>query len=170
MPNTSHLFKGPGVTETNFADGTFSGKSYLFTSVPIDKLISLGNDRIYLKFKRDGDNINVTGSVDTSSLKSAGSLAHLTEARVADYLSSSAIHISITMPGTIAYTNGKLSGNTITWFGHLGDNISIGAVATNKPDVVNWPLIGGIATGVIAAGSAFVLYFILKKRKTLYSA
>ncbi len=170
MPNTGHLFKGPGVTETNYADGNYSGKSWLFTSVPIDKLISLGNDRIHLNFERDGDNVNVAGSVDTSSLKNAGSLAHLSETQVADLLASSAIHISITLPGSISYTNGKLTGNTVTWSGHLGDNLSIGAVATSKPDVVNWPLIGGIATVVIAAGSAFVLYFILKKRKTLYSA
>ena len=50
----------------------------------------------------------------------------------------------------------------------LGDKISIGAVATSKPDVVNWPLIGGIVTVVLALGAAFVLYFVLKKRKPLY--
>ncbi len=168
FPNTDHLFKGPGVTESNFADGNFAGKSYLFTSVPIDKLVSSGNDMVYLTFKREGDNINVTGALDTSSLKEAGVLVNLKDAQVFELFQESKIRIEITLPGTISYTNGKQAGNTVTWTGQLGDNMSIGAVATSKPDVVNWPLIGGIVTVILALGAAFVLYFVLKKRKPLY--
>lgn len=168
LPKTDHLFKGPGVTESNYADLSFTGKSYLFTSVPISKLTSSGNSLIYLTFKRDGDNINVTGSLDTSSLKSAGSLVNLNDAQLAELFGQSTIRIEITLPGTISYTNGKQKGNTVLWTGQLGDKISIGAVATSKPDVVNWPLIGGIVTVVLALGAAFALYFVLKKRKPLY--
>lgn len=168
FPNTDHLFRGPGVTESNFADGNFTGKSYLFTSVPVDKLTSGGNDMVYLKLKRDGDNINVTGSLDTSSLKESGILVNLKEAQVTELFNQSAIRIEITLPGNISYTNGKQTGNTVTWTGQLGDNISIGAVATSKPEVVNWPLIGGIVTVLLALGAAFGLYFVLKKRKPLY--
>ena len=168
LPNTDHLFKGPGLTESNYADGNFTGKSYLFTSVPMDKLSSSGNDMVYLNFKRDGDNINVTGSLDTSSLKDAGILVNLNDAQVTELFKQSVIRIEITLPGTISYTNGKQTGNTITWTGQLGDNLSIGAVATSKPDVVNWPLIGGIVTVLLALGAALVLYFVLKKRKPLY--
>ena len=168
LPNTDHLFKGPGVTESNFADGNFTGKSYLFTSVPIDKLTSSGNNFVYLNIKREGDNINVAGALDTSSLKSAGALVNLTETQVKELFAQSTIRIEITLPGTISYTTGKQTGNTVLWTGQLGDKISIGAVATSKPDVVNWPLIGGIVTVLLALGAAFVLYFVLKKRKPLY--
>lgn len=168
LPNTDHLFKGPGLTETKFADGNFTGKSYLFTSVPIDKLVSSGNDRVYLTFKRDGDNINVAGLLDTTSLKGAGALVGLNDGEIDELFSQSTIRIEITLPGTISYSNGKIDGNTIVWTGRLGDQISIGAVATSKPDVINWPLIGTIATVVIAVGTGFVLYFMMKKRKPLY--
>jgi hypothetical protein len=168
LPNTDHLFKGPGVTESNFADGNFTGKSYLFTSVPIDKLTSSGNNFVYLNIKREGDNINIAGALDTSSLKSAGALVNLTDAQVKELFAQSTIRIEITLPGTISYTTGKQTGNTVLWTGQLGDKISIGAVATSKPDVVNWPLIGGIVTVLLALGAAFVLYFVLKKRKPLY--
>lgn len=168
FPNTDHLFQGPGVTESNFADGNFTGKSYLFTSVPIDKLVSSGNDMVYLMFKREGDNINVTGALDTSSLKEAGVLVNLKDAQVYKLFQESKIRIEITLPGTISYTTGKQTGNRVLWAGQLGDKITIGAVATSKPDVVNWALIGGIVTVILALGSAFVLYFVLKKRKPLY--
>lgn len=168
FPNTSHLFKGPGLTESKFADGNFTGKSYLFTSVPISKLVSSGNDLVYLKFKREGDDILVAGSIDTSNLIEARELVKVDEKEASTLFGQSSIRVEITLPGTISYTTGKANGNTIVWSGKLGDNLSIGAVATSKPDVVNWPLIGGIATVVITLGAAFALYFILKKRKPLY--
>ena len=169
FPAAGKLFKSqPGLTVTKYADGNYSGYSYLFNSIPLEKFATAKSDVAYLQFHREGDNIHLTGLLDTTSIKTLANASPVSPTELNLLYSNSKIRLVVTLPGTISYTTGKLSGNTITWTGAIGDRIIIGAVATSKPDVINWPLIGGISTFVIAAIAGGVLYFILKKRDPLY--
>ena len=169
FPSLGKIFKSsPGVTVTKYADGNYSGYSYLFNSVPLAKFKTKKSEVAFLAFRREGDNIHLAGLVDTSSIKKLANLSAMSTTQLNLLFSDSKIRLVVTLPGTISYATGKIDGNTITWTGKLGDRISIGAVATSKPDVINWPLIGGISTFVIAGVAAAVLYFVLKKREPLY--
>jgi hypothetical protein len=161
------LTETPGLASRKFEDGAFTGTTYLLDNVPIDKLATRKSENYWLTIKRNGELIEVAGIIDTSKLVSPDSVS---DAQFNMAKATSQILIRITLPGTVTYSTGKIDGNTVTFSGHLGEKVVIGAQATSKPDVINWPLIGTVVTVVLLLGSGFVLYFVLKKRKPLYTA
>ena len=168
FPTTRGWFKAaPGIASRKFEDGAFTGTAYLFDNVPVDEVRTRITNNYWLRLHRNGDAIEVAGLIDTSSWLPP---KEVSQAQIDMAKAESQIRIRITLPGTISYSTGKVTGNTVTFSGHLGEKIVIGAHATSKPDVINWALIGTFVAVVLLLGSGFVLYFVLKKRKPLYTA
>lgn len=168
FPTTRGWFKdAPGMASRKFEDGAFTGTAYIFDNVPVDEVRTRITNSYWLRLHRNGDAIEVAGVIDTSNWVAPEGA---TQAQLDQAKAESQIRIRITLPGTISYSTGKVAGNTVTFSGQLGDKIVIGAHATSKPDVINWALIGTLVAVALLLGSGFVLYFVLKKRKPLYTA
>lgn len=168
FPTTRGWFKNaPGMASRKFENGAFTGTAYIFDNVPVEEVRTRITNNYWLRLHRNGDAIEVAGLIDTSNWVTPQGA---TRAQIEQAKDESQIRIRITLPGTISYSTGKVTGNTVTFSGHLGDKIVIGAHATSKPDVINWGLIGTLVAVALLLGSGFVLYFVLKKRKPLYTA
>lgn len=164
LPKTSGWFKATqGVTEVPYNQGGFIGTKYTFKQVPISKFAAGKKSGNYLSIKRVGNQIRVTGLIDTRSFLKPDIL--VSDAVINLRRDESELRLVITLPGNISYSTGKISGNKVTFSGKVGDEISIGAVSTSQPDVINWALIGTIFAAVVLGGSAFILYFFTKKRQ-----
>ena len=156
----------PGVTVKAFDDGKFVGTQYEFKNVPL-KNFAAASDSTSLSVVRDGDNLIVSGSLDSSGGDSTLSDAKtnpITEA----FFKDSELKVVVTLPGEIKSTNGVQDGNTITWSGQIGDKISFDAVAYS-PKGLDPLVITAIAGGVVLVGAGVILFVNVRKRKKLVS-
>ena len=154
----------PGVTSKPYTDSEFEGTTYYVANIPLKKFAST-NDSTTLKIARDGDNIVVTGVLDSSGGQS--DLESLkTNPLTKELFKNSSVRVSITLPGEIKQTNGVREGNKITWQGQLGDKLTFQAIAYSPQGIspLTLSIVGG---GVILVAAGVVLFFALKKRKPL---
>lgn len=153
-----------GVTSKPYSDGEFEGTTYYLANIPLDKFSSKSSSTS-LKIVRDGDNIIVSGELDSS-----GGQAGIDEARnnplTAEFFKNSSVKVAITLPGEIKQTNGVRRGNKITWQGKLGDKLTFQAIAYS-PKGLNPVIVSVVGGGIVLVAAAIVLYFALKKRKPL---
>ena len=161
--NSNGMFaKKPGVTVKPFDDGKFEGTEYSFKGVPLKDFAASSNSTS-LAVTRKGDNLIVSGSLDSTGGDSSISDARSNPFTKA-FFEGSEVKVVVTLPGEIKSTNGKKSGNTITWTGQIGDKMTFDAVAYS-PKGIDPIVIAGIAGGVLLVAIGFGLGFFIRKRK-----
>jgi hypothetical protein len=153
-----------GVTNKPYSDSEFEGTTYYVAGVPLKKFASKSASTS-LKIVRDGDNIVVSGELDSS-----GGQTGIDDAKnnplTAEFFKNSSVKVAITLPGEIKQTNGVRQGNKITWQGQLGDKLTFQAIAYS-PKGINPVVVSVVGGGVVLVAAGIVLYFALKKRKPL---
>jgi hypothetical protein len=154
----------PGVTVEEYSDEKFMGTTYRFVSVPLDKFAA-ANDSTSLKITRDGDNLVVSGELDSS-----GGNDDLTSAQTNPFTKAffdgSSVTVAVTLPGEIKSTNGVQTGNKIVWEVPIGEKVTFEAVSYSPKGidpVVIYLIVGALAVIVIAG----VLVVFLKRRRAL---
>jgi hypothetical protein len=129
-----------GVEVTDFDDGTFVGKQYKFSGLPLEELI-LADEASSLTIQRDGDSLIVSGglsftdeSEDTEDSDDLGLGQALFD--------SADLRVSIKFPGRIVETNGQVdeSSNTITWELSYGKDNELSANVYSPQGVPSWVL------------------------------
>jgi len=153
------------VTVEPFDDGDFVGTSYVFEGVPLETFKPEVGDESAFGIQRDGDNIIVSGVIDTSSEGEQLSDNPFGGAFLESIFSTTDLRISVTLPGEIRETNGEVDGQTITWRGTFGKSLKIDAVAYS-PQINPLLLIGlySLAAGVVVT---VLVLGILKLRRRL---
>ena len=153
-----------GLTNKPYSDNEFEGTTYFINNIPLKEFTST-SESTTLKIVRDGDNILVSGELDSS-----GGQTGIDEARknplTAEFFKNSSLKVSITLPGEIKQTNGVRQGNKITWQGQLGDKLTFQAISY-APKGIDPVIISVVGGGVVLVAAGIVLYFALKKRKPL---
>lgn len=160
---TSDLFANDSsVTAKPYEDSDFVGTQYDFRDMPLTKFSGDGSaDNSSLSIVRDGNNLVTSGTLDFSSGDSAG----LDPAMMQALMSSMDVRVSITYPGKILDTNGKVDGQTITWTPVAGQPTVISATVESPLGTpVPWMLIG-IIVGVVVVAAVIVLVLVLVLRK-----
>jgi hypothetical protein len=165
--NSNGMFANkPGVTVKAYDDGKFVGTEYGFNGVPL-KNFAAKSDSTALSITRKGDNLIVSGSLDSSGGDSTVADAKSNPFTKA-FFKDSELKVVVTLPGEIKSTNGERSGNTITWSGQIGDKLTIDAVAYS-PKTLDPILLASIAGGVIVVAAGVLVFVNLRKRKALAS-
>lgn len=155
----------PGVTSEPYSDSEFEGTTYYVANIPLKKFAA-ANDATTLKIARDGDNIVVSGVLDTSGGGEVDLSTLKNDPFTKDLFKNSSVKVTITLPGEIKQTNGVQHGNKISWQGVLGDKITFQAIAYSPQGIspVTLSIVGG---GVVLVAAGVVLFFALKKRQPL---
>jgi hypothetical protein len=164
-PTTDNLFESnPFVKVEPYDDGEFTGSSYIFQGIPLSEFKPDIGDGSEFGIQRQGDNIVVSGVLDTSSQGAELESSPFGESIMRTIAETTSIRISITLPGEILETNGEVQGQTITWNGAFGDKLEIQAVAISPLSVLsNWILMGAILVGVLIL--VIVLAIVIRNRK-----
>jgi hypothetical protein len=163
-PDTQGLLKeSENVVVEKFDDGEYVGSTYKFENLPLEQFTPKIDDVNAFGLTRDGDNIVVSGILDTSSAGDDLENNPFGEAFLAGIIDSSDIRVSITLPGEIKETNGTVEGQTITWTGSFGKRLEIDAIAyAPKID----PLILIIGTSLAFGALVWLItLFILRIRR-----
>lgn len=164
--STQELFPtNPDVKSEPFDDGEYVGTTYTFDDLPLEELAPEVGDESALSIKRQGDNLVVSGLLDTGSyeadLESNPLAASLTEG----FADLTSIKMSITLPGEIIQTNGEVDGQTITWTGSFGEKLELQAVAASPlAGPINWLLIIGLAVLALGLAAGLGFWFISKNK------
>lgn len=137
-----------------FDDGDFVGSTYTFENLPLEQFTPKVGEESAFGLSRDGDNIIVSGVLDTSSEGEELESNPFGEALLAGLIGSSDIRIAITLPGEIKESNGTIDGQTITWNGSFGKKLEINAIAYSpKIDpfilIIGSSLAAGLLVGLI---------------------
>jgi len=121
---TSAVPSGVPVQTSDYDDGTFQGKRYTFSGVPLDRFNGNSQDGS-LTITHQGDTFVVDGTLDLSSATST--LPGADQA-----LSSAQISVEITFPGAVssASPGGVIDGKTVTWTPKLGQKTEIQATGS----------------------------------------
>ena len=164
--STQELFPAnQDVKSEPFDDGEYVGTTYTFDDLPLEELAPEVGDESSLSIKRQGDNLVVSGLLDTGSyeadLESNPLAASLTEG----FADLTSIKMSITLPGEIIQTNGKVDGQTITWTSSFGEKLELQAVAASPlAGPINWLLIIGLAVLALGLAGGLGFWFISKNK------
>ena len=148
-----------------FDDGEFVGSSYTFENLPLEQFTPEVGEEGVFGLSRDGDNIVVSGVLDTSSGGEELENNPFGEALLEGLISSSDIRITITLPGEIKDSNGTIDGQTITWNGSFGEKLEIEAVAYS-PKIDPLILILGVSLAAGLLVGLIVLLSLRVNRKT----
>jgi hypothetical protein len=164
-PSTDSLFESNAFVKVEpYDDGEFTGSSYIFQGIPLSEFKPDIGDGSEFGIQRQGDNIVVSGVLDTSSQGAELESSPFGESIMRTIAETTSIRISITLPGEILETNGEVQGQTITWNGAFGDKLEIQAVTISPLSVLsNWILMGAILVGVLIL--VIVLAIVIRNRK-----
>lgn len=158
-PETQGLLKeSENVVVEKFDDGEYIGSTYKFENLPLEEFTPKIDDANDFGLTRDGDNIVVSGVLDTSSNSQDLENNPFGEAFLAGFVNSSEIRISITLPGEIKETNGTVQGQTITWKGSFGERLEINAISyAPKIDPIILIIGSSLAFGLLVGLVSFVI-------------
>lgn len=164
-PTTDNLFESnPFVKAEPYDDGDFVGSLYIFQGIPLSQFKPDIGDGSAFAIERQGDNIVVSGVLDTSSQGEELESNPFADSIMETIAETTSIRVSITMPGEILETNGEVLGQTITWNGVFGEKLDLRAVSISPPS----PLSNLLVVGSLAAGVAIlvtILAFVARKRQ-----
>jgi hypothetical protein len=116
-----------GVTITDYKEGGFTGKKYVFANVPFQAFNDGGTEDGELRFKRDGNKITLSGSLDMGEA-STGMEEDDWGAEFAKSLMASAdLDISIKFPAKVISSTGTISadGTTVSWTPKFGETLDL---------------------------------------------
>jgi hypothetical protein len=167
-PETDNLFAdAENVTIEPFDDGEFVGSSYSFEGLPLTQFAPKVGDSSALAIERQGDNLVISGVLDTSAEGEELEENPFADSIMAGFAASTSIRVSITLPGEIIETNGQIDGQTITWKGAFGQKLDLQAVAVSPVSTpISWILVVGIA-GILLGLGGVTFAVIMGRRKQL---
>lgn len=120
-----------GVTTEPYDDGTFVGQKVTFDSAPLSEFGSAASGSDALQILREGDQFKVSGAMDLSSSTQQTGDPQMDQL-IQQAMQTADIRLSITFPGGIISSNGKVDGNTVTWEPKIGARTELTAVASAK--------------------------------------
>lgn len=163
---TDNLFaNSENVVIEAYDDGSFVGTSYTFENIPLAQLAPEVGDNSTLAIKRQGDNLVVSGVLDTSSEGESLEENPLGDSFVEVITASTSIRITITLPGEILETNGVVDGQSITWTGKFGQKLDIQAVAVSPlEEPINWLVVGGLIGLLLALVGGLSAWLLTRKK------
>jgi hypothetical protein len=118
-----------------------------------------------LSIKRQGDNLVVSGLLDTGSYEADLESNPLAASFTEGFADLTSIKMSITLPGEIIQTNGEVDGQTITWTGSFGEKLELQAVAASPlAGPINWLHIIGLAVLALGLAAGLGIWFVSKNK------
>jgi hypothetical protein len=140
------------VQQREYRDGDLVGVEYVLTGVPVEDFASQGGGD--LSITREGDRFVVTGSVNLSDGDPASGGPD-----VSQILGTADITLSLTFPGDVVDTNGRVAGRTVTWQPQVGQENPINAVALASGGLdLRWVGVGLVLVlGLVALGAVLAL-------------
>ncbi len=159
------ITENENMTVETYDDEEFSGSKIIFAAVPMTEFAS-GATGESLKFVRDGNIITVSGVIDMAGTDPTALDAAKNNPLTSGFFDTSDISVSITLPGSVSSTNGKVEGNKVTFSGQLGDKILIDAKADTSNNMALIAMVGGVAIALAAAGGATALIIRNRKKRT----
>ncbi len=120
-----------GVKTEPYDDGTFVGQKVTFDSAPLSEFGSAASGSDALQIVREGDQFKVSGAMDLSSSTQQTGDPQMDQL-IQQAMQTADIRLSITFPGEIISSNGKVDGNTVTWEPKIGARTDLTAVASAK--------------------------------------
>ena len=164
--STQELFPNNADIESKpFDDGEFVGTTYTFDDLPLAELAPEVGDDSALAIKRQGDNLVVSGLLDTGSYEADLATNPLAASLTEGIAELTSIKIAITLPGDIIQTNGEVDGQTITWTGSFGEKLELQAVAASPlAGPVNWLLIIGLSVLILGMAAGLAFWFVSKNK------
>lgn len=146
-----------GMTVEPYKSGEYVGSKVTFEPKSF-KEFSLGSSESNLYFKRVDQKIYVSGQIDLTT-----NSAYIQDTPFVDALALGDISVSISMPGRISSSTGKVDGDKVTFTGKLGKNLDIDAVSDLSEDY-SW--VGfTVAAVVLFSLAATAVILRLRKRK-----
>jgi len=170
-PETDNLFtNAENVKVEPFDDGEFVGSSYAFEDLPLAQFAPQVGDNSAFAIERQGDNLVVSGVLDTSTEGQDMEENQFTDSIIEGFAGTTSMRISVTLPGEIIETNGEVDGQTITWNGSFGEKLDLQAVAVSPlSGPVNWLLVGGAAGVLLGIIGILFTWLTGRKKKTMSS-
>lgn len=159
------ITKNENMTVETYDDEEFSGSKITFAAVPMTEFTS-GATGESLKFTRDGNIITVSGVLDMAGTDPTALDAAKNNPLTSGFFDTSDISVSITLPGSVSSTNGKVEGNKVTFAGQLGDKIVIDARADTSNNFALIAMVGGGALALAAVGGGTALVIRNRKKKS----
>lgn len=140
----------PGTTVEPYQDASFVGRRYLFTNVPLRDFH--GTDQVSVTLAHDGRTYLLNGVADLRTV-------NLADPAVQRFGSLFAFTVSVTFPGKVVETNGKIDGRTVTWTPKAGESLPMHARAeTSAFAWLPWALGLGVFVVVVATVIGVVLF------------
>lgn len=139
FPPTANLFeRSSEINAEPYEDEDWIGSSYSFDNRNLGVLdFQVGEDN-YLSVTRSGDQLIIEGLLDTTE-EAEEAPEPLVESLFGGSVPQPELVISMTLPGEISSTNGTVTGNTISWTGHLGERVVIRATAISPLQQTDLP-------------------------------
>lgn len=139
FPPTENLFeRSSEINAEPYEDEDWIGSSYSFDNRNLGVLdFQVGEDN-YLSVTRSGDQLIIEGLLDTTE-EAEEAPEPLVESLFGGSVPQPELVISMTLPGEISSTNGTVTGNTISWTGHLGERVVIRATAISPLQQTDLP-------------------------------
>lgn len=145
-----------GSVETRkFHDGRRTGVEYILTAVPVEEFgAGRGGD---LAITREGDNYLVDGVIDLRQAARGagpGAVAGLADADLS---------LSVTFPGDVVRSNGRVNGTTVTWEPEAGQVLRIQATGRAAEEFA-WPAVVGAGLVALFVVVGLVTWLLLRPR------
>jgi hypothetical protein len=156
-----------GITVAKYHQGGFTGEKYTLNQSPITALSSMAKSGERFAYRRNGNQVTVSGILDLSMANAPNpDASSLFGADLIKGLFSTAqIRIAVTFPGTVIKSTGVISpdGRTVTWRPVIGEKTNLSAtIALDTPmKYIPWA-IGGVLLLALIIG-----LIILNRRKTI---
>jgi cobalamin biosynthesis Mg chelatase CobN len=139
-----------GVTTSPYDDGKYVGQEIVFDAVPLSQFAGASAED--LKIVREGDEFKVSGVLDLSSATPTTTGNPQVDQIAQQAMKTADLHITMTFPGSVTSSNGKVDGNSVTWEPKIGERTEIRAVASAIPSSSFpwlWIAIGAAAVVVL---------------------
>jgi hypothetical protein len=157
-----------GVTITDYKEGGFTGKKYVFANVPFQAFNDGGTEDGELRIKRDGNKITLSGSLDMGEA-STGMEEDDWGADFANSLMASAdLKISIKFPAKVISSTGTISadGTTVSWTPKFGEKLDL-TTTVQIPSSSIAIIVGGILALILIVIAAFLIVNSRRKKSAL---
>jgi hypothetical protein len=140
-----------GARAEPYADSEYVGRRVVIEGMSLLDF-DRGTDDGGLKIVHQGGQFRLSGTVDTVALSpQPGSPTTESSDRIARTFD---VMIQVTFPGLVVQSNGKVSGDTVTWRPRLGQRAVLAAVADDSPAPPGWILPVILLAAAAAAGGA----------------
>jgi hypothetical protein len=166
-----------GVSSEPYEDEEFQGQQVTLDGVPLDEFnqgsfaggtgatgATASADQ--LRIIREGNNYVVSGAFDLSSVGASTGATGATGFPGAEELFRSAeMKISITFPGEVVRSNGRVDGSTVTWTPRVGERLEIQATGSARGGGDGSTMMILLIVGGVVIVAAIVAGILMSRRR-----